>query len=86
MPEKAGDQQVSKVPSYKLTAEQTDFMKKFKALQKIRDLLDSKALMIRLDGEKLKQGYEVLNDAAAKLRAPENPIKDLEGMDFRIFY
>ena len=78
-----GDKREAEVPKHKLTKEQLDFAKRFKSLMTIKYFLDSKALLLQNQMKDLRELYTKVGIGFQGLRPPKEPMRELEGMNFK---
>jgi hypothetical protein len=71
-----------KVENFRLTKEQMDFQRKTKSVNQIRLALQLKLGMIRKEADNLKVLYDALEQEAQGIQIPQEPIKELPGMNF----
>ena len=70
------------VEKWKLTDEQKSFQKQVKSYEKIREILNTRSLMISYEAKKVTDMMLELNKRFKMLQPPSQQVRELDGMNF----
>lgn len=74
----------NKVPKYKLTDDQVNFQKQYAQLRKVAKLLEQKTLMLQSQSKSVAEAWLNLRKQFKMLSPPQEPTKEIPGMDFSL--